>query len=135
MMPTRRTGWHRQTFDAVAFHQSYNFNERSVLCHADDILGHDLADLSPVGPDVFAGEPTWPKQQFEPAWALAFGSCLGAAQQIALCQDADDFTVTVHYRQHLAVPRRPYPVAPRRHCLAIFSGLTQRTGRQRATRF
>jgi len=83
----------------VAFHQSHNFSERSVLCHAYDILGHDLADLPSVGPDIFAGEPAWPKQQFEPARPVAFGPCLGAAQQIALCQDADDFAIAVHYRQ------------------------------------
>ena len=54
---------HRHPLDAVAFHQLDDFLERCVRGHADRVAGHDLADLAPMGSNIFLREPAGTHQK------------------------------------------------------------------------
>src|SRR5262249_6777225 len=60
-----------------------------VLCDADDVAGHDLADPAGIGSHIFVRQPAR-HQQGEPTRGLPRRTELATAQQIAFGQDADE---------------------------------------------
>ena len=73
---------HREALHPAPLHQIDDLVERSRDIHADDLAGHDVADLAAVAQDIgfraFAG----PEQEFDPARPALAGADFGAVEEI-----------------------------------------------------
>src|SRR3984893_19563916 len=89
----------RTTLDVVAFHQLYNVFERGVLRHGVRLRGHDLPNLAaPLMNEVGRG-PAGPDQELQPSAAFSLGADLGAADKVALRDDADQPSGFIDHRK------------------------------------
>jgi hypothetical protein len=88
-----------QALDVALLHQPDDLVQRRVFARRIRIGGHDLADLTALFMDEFAGGLAGSEQNLEPARAPSLGADFGAPQEIAFGHDADQLAGRIHHRQ------------------------------------
>jgi hypothetical protein len=78
--------------DAPRFHEGDDLGKGRVRRNRDDPLGHDLAHLAAMRANIFAGQAARRHQELDEPGMGSLGSDLGASQQIAFGDDADELS-------------------------------------------
>jgi hypothetical protein len=77
----------------------HEIGNSGVWSRRDDIAAHDLADSARMRSRIFIGKPACSQQEFEPARMAWRRARLRPAQEVTLCDDADDLAFGTHDRQ------------------------------------
>jgi hypothetical protein len=89
----------RHALDAVTFHQVDDLFQWGVFGHGLDFGCHHLVHLPTAGVNIFAGELARTNEEFDPARPLALRAGLSPAQEVALCDNADQRAGAIDHRQ------------------------------------
>jgi hypothetical protein len=83
----------------LRFHQRDKVGEGHLRRHGEDALCHYLADFATMRIDVFLRQPTRADKERDPSSVTLIGTDLGAAEQIAFGDNAENGAVAVRHGQ------------------------------------
>jgi hypothetical protein len=85
--------------DIVVFHKLHDVFKRRILRHGTGVEGHDFSHLATPFVYEVRRNPARTQKELQPATALSLSPDLGAADEVALRDDADQLSGFVDDRQ------------------------------------